>query len=342
MVNREGRIGGRGYTGNNRGAVGRRAARRRATPSRHTRAGGGTSRRSLFGFGVLGMLAAAGVGYVLHEAGGLPAAANAARARTTAGDAEPTARTPSASPDPAAEQRERAVLAAEKVREFAAGLPNRLSFAAVDRTTGAGFRIGDGPRFQTASIVKVDILAALLLRGGDSALTTTERRSAERMITVSDNAAATELFAVIGGVSGLNRANDDFGMTETRPTPSWGTTTTTAADQIRLLRTIVAEDGPLRPGDRGLVLELMSQVVDGQRWGVSAGAGSTGAQVWLKNGWDTVDAHSGQWLVNSIGRIVEGDRDWLVAILSDHHDTLDRGIAVVEQAATIAFDTWRG
>lgn len=338
-MNREGRIGGRGYAGNSRGAVGRRAARRRTRPAR---AGGGTPRRSLFGFGVLGMLAAAGVGYVLHEAGGLPAAANAGRARTTAGEGATTARTPSASPDPAAEQRERAVLAAEKVREFAAGLPGRLSFAAVDRTTGAGFRTGDGLRFQTASIVKVDILAALLLRRGDSGLTAAERRSAERMITVSDNAAATELFAVIGGVSGLNRANDDFGMTETRPTPSWGTTTTTAADQIRLLRTIVAEDGPLRPGGRGLVLELMSQVVDGQRWGVSAGAGSTGAQVWLKNGWDTVDAHSGQWLVNSIGRIVEGDRDWLVVILSDHHDTLDRGIAVVEQAATIAFDAWRG
>ncbi|MFV2018657.1 serine hydrolase [Micromonospora sp. LOL_023] len=337
MVNREGRIGGRGYAGNSRGTVGRRT-----TPSRHARSGGGASRRSLFGFGVLGMLAVAGVGYVLHESGGLPAAANAGRARTAGGEGATTARTPSASPDPAAEQRERAVLAAEKVREFTAGLPSRLSFAAVDQTTGAGFRIGDGPRFQTASIVKVDILAALLLRRGDSALTAAERRSAERMITVSDNASATELFGVIGGVSGLNRANDDFGMTETRPTPSWGTTTTTAADQIRLLRTIVAEDGPLRPGDRGLVLELMSQVVDGQRWGVSAGAGSTGAQVWLKNGWDTVDAHSGQWLVNSIGRIVEGDRDWLVAILSDHHDTLDQGVAVVEQAAAIAFDAWRG
>ena len=90
------------------------------------------------------------------------------------------------------------------------------------------------------------------------------------------------------------------------------------------------------------MLELMDQVVDDQRWGVSAGVGSTDARFWLKNGWFTVDERSGRWLVNSIGRIADGERDWLVTILSDHHDTLDQGIATVEQAARTAFSAWRG
>lgn len=291
----------------------------------------------MLGLGVLGLFAAAGVGYVWNEAGGLPASASGGQ--RVAGGVQTASGQDSGL---VAEQRSRAVLAATRVREYADGLGSRLSFAAVDRSTGAGFRIGEDLRFQTASIVKVDILSALLLQQGLVDLTADQRRYAEQMIIRSDNLAATELFADIGGVAGLNRANSAFGLAQTTPTPSWGTTTTTAADQIRLLRAIVAEDGPLRADERDYVLELMDQVVDEQRWGVSAGVGSTEARVWLKNGWFTVEEHSGQWLVNSIGRIVEGERDWLVTILSDHHDTFEQGVAVVEQAARIAFSAWRG
>ncbi|MFY1694190.1 MULTISPECIES: serine hydrolase [unclassified Solwaraspora] len=312
------------------------ASRRVRTGGRHTRRGG-TSRRSLLGLGVLGTLAAGAAGYGWYEAGRLPASANGSRVAARFGDAPAPTAPPR--PDPVAQQRERAVRAAQQVRRYAADLPGQLSVAVVDQGTGTGFRIGDGLRFQTASIVKVDILAALLLQQGR--LTGAQRRTATRMITVSDNAAASDMFAQVGGVSGLNRANAALGMTETRPTPSWGTTTTTAADQIRLMRALAGDDGPLGSTERELVLELMGDVVAEQRWGVSAGASSAGSRVWVKNGWVTVDEHDGRWLVNSIGRIAEGDRDWLVAILSDRHDTFDAGVAVVEQVARTAFDAWR-
>ncbi|WP_148083369.1 serine hydrolase [Micromonospora sp. Llam0] len=317
-------------------ASGRAAGRsgRRA----HSR--GRTPRRSLLGVGLFGLLTAGGLGYGWRAAAGSPVTGG----RVAAGGpgtvvAVPTAAVPT--PDVVTEQRRRAALAARQVRGYAAGLPGQFSFAVVERGTGTGFRTGDELRFQTASIVKVEILTALLLDRDGTPLTAVQRDRAEAMITASDNAAASELFAAIGGVAGLNRVNTELGLTRTRPRSAWGTTVTTSADQVRLLRGLVDEESPLRPADRGLVLDLMGRVVDGQRWGVPAGAGTTGSRTWVKNGWDTVGDHDGRWLVNSIGRIVEDDHDWLVAVLSDHHDSLDAGIAAVEQAVRIAFDTWR-
>ncbi|WJK35877.1 serine hydrolase [Solwaraspora sp. WMMA2065] len=306
-------------------------ARRRA----HYR--GGTPRRSLLG---LGLLAAGGLGYGWRAAADSPVAGG----RVAAGGpgtvaAVPTSAVPT--PDVVADQRRRAALAARQVRGYAAGLPGQFSFAVVERGTGAGFRTGDELQFQTASIVKVEILTALLLDRDGTPLSAAQRDRVEAMITASDNAAASELFAAIGGVPGLNRVNTALGLTQTRPRSAWGTTVTTSADQVRLLRALVDEESLLRPADRGLVLDLMGRVVVGQRWGVPAGAGTAGSRTWVKNGWDTVGDHDGRWLVNSIGRIVEDDHDWLVAVLSDHHGSLDAGIAAVEQAVRIAFDTWR-
>ncbi|MDG4766347.1 serine hydrolase [Solwaraspora sp. WMMD406] len=300
----------------------------------------------MLSLGALGLLAAGAAGYGWSRYGGLsvPESATGTGQRVAAGVA-PGREVPGPSPetvdDAVARQRARAVRAAEQVRRYTAGAAGQLSVAVVDQPTGAGFLIGADQVFQTASIVKVDILSALLLHMGGSALGADRRRLATRMITVSDNSAASELFASIGGVSGLRSANDEFGMTETRPRSAWGTTTTTAADQIRLLRTLTTADGPLSQADRDFVLELMSGVVSEQRWGVTAGAGSSRSKVWVKNGWVTIDEHAGRWLVNSIGRIVEEDNDWLVAVLSDHHDTLGQGVEMVERVSLAAFRAWR-
>ncbi|NEC82795.1 hypothetical protein G3I38_27035, partial [Streptomyces sp. SID7958] len=84
-----------------------------------------------------------------------------------------------------------------------AGVPHgvgrvRVSAAATDLVTGEGVRCGGGV-FVSASVVKADILAALLLRAQDSGRgpTAAERSLAAAMIERSDNDAASVLWRTV-------------------------------------------------------------------------------------------------------------------------------------------------
>ncbi|MFE5244701.1 MULTISPECIES: serine hydrolase [unclassified Streptomyces] len=207
-----------------------------------------------------------------------------------------------------------------------------VSVSVLDTETGAHATYGDGA-YDTASIVKVDILAALLLRAQDEdrELSGAEHAYAEAMIERSDNTSATELLKVIGGAEGLDEANERLGLTETRAVHAWGLTQTTAADQVRLLEAVSGTDSELSAASRAYLAELMGQVEADQRWGVSAAG--TGAV--LKNGW-MPRTTTGLWDVNSIGRVRSGGHTLLVAVLSRGHATKEAGIALVESVARAA------
>ncbi|MDJ0463282.1 serine hydrolase [Streptomyces sp. H27-C3] len=200
---------------------------------------------------------------------------------------------------------------------------------------------GDG-RFASASIVKVGILAALLLRAQDTGrrLGAREEAYADAMIRRSDNDAATELWAAIGGAAGLDAALGRLGLTQTRADRAWGRTRTTARDQLALLRAVFGPVGALRGSvlsedSRTRIGCLMERVVPEQAWGVSA-AGSGAA---VKNGWMPRDP-DGLWTVNSIGRVTVDGRTLLVAVLSDGHATREAGVALVERVAREAVGGW--
>lgn len=91
-----------------------------------------------------------------------------------------------------------------------------VSVAVLDIASGDSATYGDGT-FDTASIVKVDILATLLLQAQDEnrSLTAQEKRYATSMIEVSDNASASALWTAIGKAEGLAAANKRFGLTDT-------------------------------------------------------------------------------------------------------------------------------
>ncbi|MDT0269962.1 serine hydrolase [Streptomyces sp. DSM 44915] len=214
----------------------------------------------------------------------------------------------------------------------------RLSVSVLALDSGAAATFGS-QRFDTASIVKVNVLAALLLKAQDEGreLTELERERAEVMIRRSDNAATDALWWLIGGASGLDAANERLGLTSTTPGDGghWGLTQTTSADQIALLAAIYAPSSELDADSRGYLRELMSTVVDGQRWGVSAAAD---AGFELKNGW-LPRSETGLWDVNSIGLVTADGRDYLVAVVSDGHSSQEAGIAAVEWAASRAIET---
>ncbi|MFJ8886151.1 serine hydrolase [Streptomyces sp. NPDC102402] len=207
-----------------------------------------------------------------------------------------------------------------------------VSVAVLDTGSGARAVYGDGS-YDTASIVKVDILAALLLLAQDEGreLTGTEQTYAEAMIRRSDNASATALLRVIGGEEGLDAANERLGLTSTKAAHAWGLTQTTAADQVRLLQAVSGTDSELSADSRAYLTGLMGGVEADQRWGVSAAG--TGAV--LKNGW-MPRTTTGLWDINSIGSVESGGRTLLVAVVSRGHATKEAGIALVESAAKAA------
>lgn len=233
-------------------------------------------------------------------------------------------------------------IARSKIEKYLRDAGDRVTVAVRDQVTGLEVAVGNR-RFQTASIVKVDILAALLLRRQeqDRELTRSERQLARAMITLSDNNATTSLYQAVGYRTGLTAANKTLGLKETKPNASWGMTTTTAADQLRLLKTVMDPEGPLTEESRSYLLDLMGDVDETQDWGITAAAGEDATASYVKNGWDTIDVDNGLWQVNSIGRITEPDRDWLVVVLSGHHKSQQNGIKLVERVAKYTLNQLR-
>lgn len=217
-------------------------------------------------------------------------------------------------------------------------LPGDLAVSVRELSSGSSFTYNPGLRTATASIVKVNIVVALLLRAQRQrrGLSGWERRAAAQAVKVSDNDAASALWAAIGGAPALAAANKRLGLRDTRPGPggAWGSTTTSAADQVRLLNALVSARSPLSAGHRRYVLALMREVAPEQAWGVSA-AGHKGADVAVKNGWLPRERDGGRWTVNSIGRVRERGRTYLIAVISRRNRSMGAGVEAVEHVSAL-------
>jgi beta-lactamase class A len=209
---------------------------------------------------------------------------------------------------------------------------DHVAVAVDDLTTGKSASYnGTNTEFITASIIKADILATLLHQTDDD-LTSYEQELATTMIENSDNDSATALYQEIGGASALAAANKTFGLTQTTPSVHWGLTTTTADDQLEILRQIFTSDSVLSAASRSYIQGLMSQVEADQRWGVSAAA-SSGTTYYVKNGWDP---HPVLWEINSIGEITHDGQRMLIAVLSRYNASESSGISLIQQVAEAA------
>jgi hypothetical protein len=210
-----------------------------------------------------------------------------------------------------------------------------IAIGVLDASTGAEAVYGAGRRFRTASIEKVDILAALLLehqRAGRQ-LTDREGQLAVSMIEAGDDAAASGLWHLDGGDLRLAAANAVLGLSHTTvgPPGSWDLSWTTVPDQLRLLADLCTADSPLTSQSRDYALGLMEDVQPGQRWGVSAAAGS-GTSFAIKDGW----LPDPLWVVNSIGIVEHGGHQLLIAVLASGQRTKQAGIKADSAAAQAA------
>ncbi|MFF9180029.1 serine hydrolase [Streptomyces misionensis] len=284
-------------------------------------------------------------------AAGVPAATAATPAPAPKpSQPKPSRPTPQPKPSPATSETEQsqptpsqaapAADPAPKPSEPPAPVPDPHATAAVlDLDAGGDSPVVHGPdrAYDTASIVKVDILATLLLQAQDAhrSLTDEERGHAEPMIRRSDNASADALWREIGRAPGLAAANKRLGLTSTTGGSNgrWGLTRTTATDQIRLLRAVFDDTAPsaLTPASRAYIRTLMGEVLPEQSWGVSA-VDASGAGTKLKNGWLERSA-TRLWDVNSVGAVTVDGHRCLVAVLSDGSASMDAGVSLVERTA---------
>jgi hypothetical protein len=138
----------------------------------------------------------------------------------------------------------------------------------------------------------------------------------------------------VGGPPALAACNGALGLTSTTPSATWGLTTTTATDQVKLVSAFAYPNAALSAASRSYGLSLMEGVEPAQDWGVRGGV-PAGVTVALKNGWLPLAA--GDWQVNSVGYVSGDGRDYVLAILTNGDPTEAYGIATIEQISSLVY-----
>jgi hypothetical protein len=212
------------------------------------------------------------------------------------------------------------------------GRSSAVGLTVYDRVTGVTCKLHPHWHMDSASVVKVTILSALL-RKEHGNLTAAQKQLATQMITVSDNNAASALWADTGRPSLQNFLNL-AGMAETQLGPDgyWGLTQITAHDEMTLLKLLTSKNSVLSAASCGYVLNLMAHVIPSERWGVPAGA-PTNVTVHVKNGWLPQPTHG--WRIHSIGSFSGHGRNYMIVVLTWNNPTMTYGVDTVQAVAEV-------
>lgn len=233
---------------------------------------------------------------------------------------------------------DKAALATKLKKDITAALANRRGTVAVglyDRTARTTCSLRSSTAFDSASVVKVTVLSALLWDAQKTgrALSTREKSLATAMITKSDNASTSTLWKQLGltKIKGFLTA---AAMTQTKPGANnyWGLTQITANDEQKLLKLLTARNAVLTDASRAYVNTLMGQVIPSQRWGTPYGRPS-GVTWRVKNGW--LSRATQGWRVHSIGTFKGGGHDYVITVLTHGNSTMDYGIATIQGVAKV-------
>ncbi|GGU74064.1 hypothetical protein GCM10010260_02360 [Streptomyces filipinensis] len=230
----------------------------------------------------------------------------------------------------------KAGLADKLQKDITAALAGRHGTVAIglyDRSTNTTCTLRATSSYDSASTVKVTVLATLLwdAKKHNRYLTDRETSLAKAMITQSDNDATTALWKQLGmtKIKGFLAA---AGMTKTVPGTGgyWGLTQENVTDEQKLLKLVTAKNSVLTDNARAYILKLMGQVVSDQRWGTPAGAPST-VSVHVKNGWLQRATHG--WRVHSLGTFNGAGHDYMISVLTQDNSTMGYGVTTIQNVA---------
>ena len=232
----------------------------------------------------------------------------------------------------------KAGLAAKLKKDITAALATRKGTVAVglyDRSTNTTCTLRASSAYDSASVVKVTVLATLLwdAKKTNRYLTDRENTLAKAMITKSDNAATSTLWKQLG-MTKIKNVLKAAGMTQTKPGANgyWGLTQITVTDEQKLLKLLTAKNAVLSDNSRAYIVKLMGQVVSSQRWGTPYGVPS-GVSVAVKNGW--LQRSTNGWRVHSVGAFKGRGHDYVMTVLSHGNSTMNYGIATIQAVAKV-------
>ena len=225
------------------------------------------------------------------------------------------------------------------IAAYVAGRDDNVTVAVEDLTTGQIFQFRPGVVENTASTLKVDILATLLAeaQAAGRSLTPEEQSLAVPMIEESLDSAADTLWTQLGPAA-VGAFEREAGMTSTVPATDgvWGTTTTTALDRLAMIRTLVEPNPLLTDASRAYVLDLMENITPSQDWGATGGV-PPGVTVALKNGFAVIDG----WQINTTGWVNGAGRDYLIAVLTNGNASEQYGIDTVNAVSALVWNAAR-
>ncbi|MEU3335078.1 serine hydrolase [Streptomyces sp. NPDC002144] len=229
-------------------------------------------------------------------------------------------------------------LATKLQKDITAALAGRQGTVAVglyDRSTNTTCSLRATSSYDSASVVKVTVLATLLwdAKKHNRYLTDTETSLAKAMITKSDNDATSRLWKQLG-LTKIKGFLSAAGMTKTVPGANgyWGLTQINVTDEQKLLKLITAKNAVLSDNSRAYILKLMGQVISSQRWGTPYGTPS-GVSWHVKNGWLQRSTHG--WRVHSVGTFNGGGHDYMITVLTWGNSTMNYGISTIQGVAKV-------
>ncbi|MDE0802523.1 MAG: VCBS repeat-containing protein, partial [Acidimicrobiales bacterium] len=221
--------------------------------------------------------------------------------------------------------------------DLAQRFPGQRATAAVhDTRTGCRYHLERGMEITTASVIKAQFLAGVLLRAQDErrSIDAFERNRLEPTMWLSHNPPASDLFVSLGGVSGMEEIDRRFGLADTTHTTRWGATVSTAEARTDLVHSMLHGGGPLNASSRAVAWDFMTRVHPTQQWGVSAGV-PAGWTVAVKNGFYPTTGLAA-WRIGSTGFVRDDltGEGYAITIQTDRNPDHFAGQSLVEYVAT--------
>ena len=217
--------------------------------------------------------------------------------------------------------------------EVAAAHPGARFTAAVnDHRTGCRYRLNGDLEITTASVIKAQVLAGVLLAAQDAGrpISPSEAADIELMIHYSHNRPPTSrLYLQIGGAAGMEELDERFGIVGTSHTAWYGRTLSTADDRTRLVEQLLIGGGPLDEESVQEAWQWMSGVSAAQSWGVTAGL-PAGYEAALKNGFYPM--WGAGWRLGTTGVVRDPNGgSYAVTVMTDNNPSESAGISLVEK-----------
>jgi hypothetical protein len=205
-----------------------------------------------------------------------------------------------------------------------------------DHRTDCTYELRPGLQITTASVIKAQVLAGVLLDAQDrgAAVSGADEDRIELMMHYSHNSPPTSnLYVSVGGAAGMERLDGRFGIVGTAHTGRYGATVSTAADRTRLAEQLLIGGGPLDDGGVADAWEWMSGVSVAQSWGLSAGLPAD-HEFALKNGFYPMSGRG--WRLGTTGAVRTPDGGhYAMTIMTDGNGDEASGIELVEAVARI-------